>query len=214
MPVGELDAEQQPAAAHVDHAGDRAQRRRSDRRPCRSASAGASMRRISSITAHDRRRGDRRAAVGAAVIAGLEHGRDRRRGPSTRPTGKPLPIALASVTTSGTTPACWKPNHSAGAAEAGLDLVDHHQRARSRRTARGSPARYSAVAGWTPPSPCTGSIRMAATEPSTAAAHARRGRPTPRGGSPRASAGTARAWSAGRWRRASRACGRGSCRAR
>ena len=28
------------------------------------------------------------------------------------PTGKPLPIALAMVTTSGTTPECWKPNHS------------------------------------------------------------------------------------------------------
>ncbi len=41
----------------------------------------------------------------------------------------PLPIALASVTTSGCTLVLLEPEPRAGAAEAGLDLVDHHQRA-------------------------------------------------------------------------------------
>ena len=58
-----------------------------------------------------RRGGERLAAEGGGVVAGLEGGGDVARGPSTRRSGTPLPSALAIVTTSGTTPKCWKPNH-------------------------------------------------------------------------------------------------------
>ena len=83
---------------------------------------------------------------------------------------------------------------------------------RSRRRARGS-RQVAGGAGFTPPSPWTGSISTAATVRVDGAARAS-SRPTRRGGSPPASAGTARAWSAGRSPRARPACGRGSCRAR
>jgi hypothetical protein len=43
------------------------------------------------------------------------------------PTGNPLPIAFAMVTTSGTMPACWKPNHLPVRPKPGLHLVDHQQ---------------------------------------------------------------------------------------
>ena len=120
------------------------------------------MRRISSITALTAAVAMRRAAVGAAVVARLEHGGHLARAQHA-PTGKPLPIALAMRHDVGHDAGVLEAEPAAGAAEAGLHLVDHHQQRRARRTARGCPARYSAVAGMTPPSPCTGSISTAAT---------------------------------------------------
>ena len=55
--------------------------------------------------------GERLAAVGRGVVAGLEGAGHLGLAPSRRRSGTPLPSALAMVTTSGRTPKCWKPNH-------------------------------------------------------------------------------------------------------
>ena len=80
------------------------------------------------------------------------------------PTGMPLPIALASVTTSGAHAVVLEAEPPAGAAEPGLDLVDHHQRAGLVADLADRRAGSRRGAGLTPPSPCTGSISTAATD--------------------------------------------------
>ena len=84
------------------------------------------------------------------------------------PTGMPLPIALASVTTSGCTPASSKPNHRPVRPKPVWISSTISSAPTSSQSSR-MPCRYSAVAGWTPPSPWIGSISTAATDPSTAA---------------------------------------------
>jgi hypothetical protein len=121
----------------------------------------------------DDRRGDRRAAVGAAVVAGLEHAATSRLA-HIAPTGKPLPIAFAIVTTSGTTPACWKPNQ----ARCG------RSRSALRRSSAAAPAlvaqrggRRGGTAGGPAarrPRPAPGSSSTAATDGSMAASSASR----------------------------------------
>ena len=80
---------------------------------------------------------------------------------STAPIGKPPPSALASAMMSGVDAELLIGEQFAGAADAGLHLVEHQQQAvlvaqlaQRRRNAGGTTR--------TPPSPCTGSIRMAA----------------------------------------------------
>ena len=104
------------------------------------------------------------------MVAGLEHRGDLRLA-HTAPTGKPLPIALAIVTTSGTTPACWKPNHVPVRAKPVCTSSIISSRPRSSHSARTS-RRYCGSAGTTPPSPCTGSSSTAATVGSMAASSA------------------------------------------
>ena len=111
MPSASCRAEQQAAPADLDDAVEIEQRRGQARCPAvRRAPArrsGAS-RAITATTADGR---DRRAA--SRCCRGRRARRRRRRRPRAQqaPTGMPLPIALASVTTSGLTPACSKPNH-------------------------------------------------------------------------------------------------------
>ena len=110
--VGQLGAEQQPGTADSTRHPESPQSRR---RAVGPAVAGEGRRIDAPHLVDDRvdgRGGDRGTAVGAAVVARLEHRCDVARAPSTAPTGIPLPIALASVTTSGATPACSNPNHA------------------------------------------------------------------------------------------------------
>jgi len=85
--------------------------------------------------------------------------------------GMPFPRALAMVTTSGTTPSCWWANHDPVRPSPVWTSSTMNRICRSvqiRRTA----AKYSAEAGFTPPSPCTGSSSTAATVGSRAASRA------------------------------------------
>ena len=113
--------------------------------------------------------------------------------------GTPLPSALAMVTTSGSMPKCWKPNH---------------RPVRPRPVCTSSTIEQDAPLVAEPPDALEvlGGRRVHAAlalhrleqhggdRRVEGRARARRGRPTPRGGSPRAAAGTPRAWPAGRWR--------------
>ena len=87
------------------------------------------------------------------------------------PTGMPFPSALARATTSGTTPSCWKPNHSPVRPRPvwiSSTIINAPVRSHRSRIA----ARYPGGAGMTPPSPWIGSISTAPTVASTAASRA------------------------------------------
>ena len=174
----QLGGEQQPAAADLADARDRGQRRR--RAGHRAWPPGA-VRRCDASRRSPRSPPTWRWPSRCTCCRGRPVRTPRR--PSSRaqqaPTGMPFPSALARVTTSGTTPSCWKPNHRPVRAEAGLDLVDDHQ----RPGAVAQVADRRQVAGWrrvTPPSPWIGSISTAPTVASTAAVERRRRRPTRR----------------------------------
>ena len=107
-----------------------------------------------------------------------------------------------------------EPEPLPGAAQARLDLVDDQQRCPARRRGGRTAWKYSAPAGFTPPSPCTGSSSTAGHASGRGPTPGRRCPARPRGGSPRAAAGTARAWPAGRWRAGWPGCGRGTSRRR
>ena len=163
-------------------------------------------------SAHDRRRRDRRARVGAAVIARLEHGGDVGARPA-RSDRHPVAHRLGQRDHVGAHAGVLEAEPATGAPEAGLDLVDHHQRADLVAQLADRRAGTPSSPGGRRPRP--GSARSAPPRPNRRRLPAsRRGRPTRRGGSLPASAGTARAWSAARSPRASPACARGSCRAR
>ena len=87
--------------------------------------------------------------------------------------GTPLPSALAMVTTSGTTPRRWWANqapHRPRPVCTSSTMKSTPRSSHSRRT----PWKYAAVAGFTPPSPCTGSSRTAATDGASAASSSSR----------------------------------------
>ena len=163
-------ASSRPLPRTDGHGGKLDRARCVSRAPCCSARRGASMRRISSITATT---ADVASAPpeyvlpwspgsnAAATSVRAQHA----------PTGIPLPIPFASVTTSGTTPACSNPNHLPGAGETGLHLVEDQQRAGlvapPADGARGS--RRSA--GLTPPSPWIGSTSTPPTSASIGGDH-------------------------------------------
>jgi hypothetical protein len=67
-----------------------------------------------------RRPGCRRTSSRGGPASRPFHSRPVR----TAPSGSPPPSGLASVTMSGTTPACWKAKRCPGAPEAALDLVE------------------------------------------------------------------------------------------
>ena len=71
--------------------------------------------------------GDRVAAEGGAVVAGLQQGRRRSPSATQAPIGMPPPRPLARVTTSASATGRGEP--LAGAADAGLHLVEPEQRA-------------------------------------------------------------------------------------
>ena len=81
--------------------------------------------------------------------------------------GTPLPSALAMVTTSGTTPSRWWANHAPQRPRPVCTSSTMKSMPRSSQSRR-TPWKYSAVAGFTPPSPCTGSSSTAATDGSSA----------------------------------------------
>ena len=82
--------------------------------------------------------------------------------------GTPLPSALAMVTTSGTTPRRWCANQAPQRPRPVCTSSTMKRMPRSSHSRR-TPWKYSAVAGFTPPSPCTGSSSTAATDGSSAA---------------------------------------------
>ena len=129
------------------------------------------------------------------------------------PTGIPLPIALASVTTSGATSCCSKPNH-VRCARSRSGSRRPSSALRPRRRARGSRAGSREAPGSRPPSPCSGSISTAATTAVDSGPHRVEVAPGDVPEALRHRLRTARAWPAGRWPRASPACARGSCRGR
>ena len=111
-----------------------------------------------------------------AVAARREQLGRRARAPMQAPIGRPPPRPLASVTTSGTTPVGLAGEPVAGAADAGLDLVEDQQRAVPRADLAGPPRGSRPAAATTPPSPWIGSRKTAAVSSSTAAAQRRRRR--------------------------------------
>ena len=131
----------------------------------------------------------RRARTRAATSARAQHA----------PIGTPLPSALAMVTTSGCDAEVLEAEPLAGAAEAGLHLVDHEQepalvaQAAHALEVLGGRGVHAALA-------LHGLEQHRGHRAGRAPPRARRGRPTRRGGSPRAAAGTPRASAAARWR--------------
>ena len=87
--------------------------------------------------------------------------------------GTPLPSALAMVTTSGTTPSRWWANQAPQRPSPVCTSSTMNRTPRSSQSRR-TPWKYSAVAGLTPPSPCTGSRSTAATDGAKAASSSSR----------------------------------------
>ena len=79
-----------------------------------------------------------------------------------RPAGKPPPMPLAVATMSGVTPAHSWANSLPVRPMPRLHLVEEQQQAELVARPRAGPCRYSTEAARMPPSPCTGSTRMAA----------------------------------------------------
>ena len=116
--------------------------------------------------------GERLAAEGRGVVAGLERGGHLGPGPAGAD-GHAVAEGLGHRDDVGHDAEVLEAEPPPGAAEAGLHLVDHEQDA--PLVAQPAHAgKYSAVAGFTPPSPCTGSSSTAATEGSSAASSASR----------------------------------------
>ena len=180
-----------PARAPRRRRGARPARRRAGRRPA-AARAGTSSASITASTARAAAGGQRLAAEGRGVVAGLEGGGHLGPGPAGADRHA-VAQRLGHRDDVGHDAEVLEAEPAAGAAEAGLHLVDHEQDARARRTARRTPWKYSGVAGFTPPSPCTGSSSTAATRRVERRVERVEVVPGARGGSPRAGAGTPRA---------------------
>ena len=176
------------------------------------ASAGASRR--SHLGEHGPGRGGRQrlAAVGGGVVAGLERRGDVDLG-GARPDGHAVAERLGHGDDVGLHAEVLEAEPLAGAAEAGLDLVDHEQdaplvaQALDALEVLGGGRVDAALA-------LHGFEQDGGDRWRRAPAPARRGRPTARGGSPRAAAGTPPTSAAGRWRAGWPGCGRGSWRRR
>ena len=208
----ELGGEQQAPTAHGRHAGQAAERGREPVHPAaRPGAGGVDAPHLVDDGEHGGGR-DRRAAVRAAVVAGREHGGDVAPRPACADRHT-VAHRLGHRHHVGRHAGVLEAEPRAGAAEPGLDLVDDHQRA-------------GVVAQLTDrPQVAVGRRVDAALALHGFDQHRRHGRvdgaaervdvgPRHVAEARRASVGTARAWSAGRWRRAWRACGRGSCRRR
>ena len=132
--VGELDAHQQPAAAHVADAGmlllQRAQAGGEPRpRHARLLHQPVALHDLEHLQADrgGQRVVDMRRVEQEAARLGLA--RDRRRSVITADSGRPAPSVFDRVRMSGTTPSRSKANIVAGAADAGLRLVEDQQHA-------------------------------------------------------------------------------------
>ena len=117
--------------------------------------------------------GDRVAAERGGVHAGPQAGGDFGRGQQ-RPAGDAAAQGLGQRHHVGRDAEMLIGEPLAGAAAAGLHFVEHQQQIRARRTVRRKPARKPAGGMLMPPSPCIGSIRMAAVSPSISFATASR----------------------------------------
>ena len=125
------------------------------------------------------------------------------------PSGKPPPMPLAIAMMSGVMPAYSWANKRAGAADAGLHFVEDEQQsvlvAQLAKAVRGIAAEQRA----TPPSPCTGSIMMAAVSAVDGSFRWRRDRRTARDRNRRRLAEAFQMLRVAGCRQASPACGRG-----
>ena len=110
MPSIELGAEQQARPADRRRPAGCLEQLGEAAALLRAPAPGASMRRISSMTALDRRGGERGAAVRAAVVAGLEHRRDLALGPAGAD-GHAVADRLGQRDDVGHDAVCSKPNH-------------------------------------------------------------------------------------------------------
>ncbi len=112
------------------------------------------------------------------------------------PMGTPLPSAFAIVTTSGCTPACWKPNQRPVRPSPVCTSSRIRRIPRSSQSAR-TPRRYSTDAGLHAALALHRLEQHGADASGRGRARGRRGRRRRRAGTLRAAAGTPRAWSAG-----------------
>ena len=123
----ELGAEQQPGPTDGRHTGD-LRHQLAEERPA----LACERRRVDAPHLVDHRAHgsgrDRGAAVGAAVVAGLEHRGDVAACPA-RTDRHPVAHRLGERDDVGRDARVLEPEPSTGATEPGLDLVDHHQRA-------------------------------------------------------------------------------------
>ena len=200
-----------PARGPPATPSERAEWRAVSRSPACRARPGTSSR--SMIAEHGAGRRGRRAVGRRRSWRGrpARTRRPRRPGPSTRRSASPLPSALAIVTTSGRTPKCWWPNHSPVRPSPVCTSSTMNRMPRSSHSA----ADAAEVLGGGGVDPALALHRLEQHRRDRVVERrprARRGRSTPRGGSPRAAAGTPRAWPAGRWRGGWPACGRGTSR--
>ena len=210
---GQHDAEHQPGAAHVaDQRVAEAvdalpvSRCPSDVGPLEQAVALDRVEHGERGGAGDRVAAERACRAGRAAAAPAASPKARQ-----ALTGRPPPRPLASVRTSGLDAGGLVGEPGAGAADAGLHLVERRAARRaSRVTCAGRLQVAVRRAARTPPSPSTGSRTTAAVRAPTAGAQ--RGRVAVRheGDAARAAARTARAWPAGRSGRARPSCGRGT----
>ena len=163
----DLEAEQQAGATDLDGAGEPLER------ACERSALAPNFRRAAPRPPCRRPRMRRRTRPGCRRTC--SRGRPARTRPAARratssaPIGRPLASPFASVTASGfvprrchakklpvrPTPVCTSSNTSKAPCSSAMS------RARARNSGR---------AGWMPPSPCTGSMRMHAVSSSTAAA--------------------------------------------
>ena len=147
--------------------------RRSGRRRA-SARAGTSSASMTCEHGPGRRGGQRLAAEGGGVVARLEGGGHLRLGPA-GPDGHAVAEGLGhGDDVRARCPGCWWANHAPHRPRPVCTSSRTMNRMpRSSQSCR-TPWKYSAVAGFTPPSPCTGSSSTAATEGSRAASRASR----------------------------------------
>ena len=160
--VGELGRQQQAEAAHRRDAGER---RQAGGQPlARGRRPGPGRPRASITCEHGAGRGGGQglAAEGRGVVAGHEGVGHVGPGPAGAD-GHAVAEGLGHGDDVGPHAEVLEAEPLAGAAEAGLHLVDDEQQRRARRRGGARPAKYSGVAGLTPPSPCTGSSSTAPT---------------------------------------------------
>ncbi len=155
--------------------------------------------------------GQRLAAVGGGVVAGLEGGGHLGLGPAGADRHA-VAERLGHRDDVGHDAEVLVREPRAGAAEAGLDLVDHEQD--PALVAEPADALEVLGGGRVHAALALHRLEQDRGDRRVEGARGRRGRPRRRGGSPRAAAGTPRAWPAGRWRAAWRGCGRGTSRRR